>query len=553
MGFLDYARMIRARWWVVLVATVLGAAASFAWVSAQPAVYTATGSAVVTVGVATDLETAEVGDRYAKSLVLNYLDVAESRKVGEYAAEALGLDASGDSLVGRVSVDNPEGTASLQISAEADSPEEARDLVEAWIAGTAAVMKEIETGGQSSGATSVARLETLDNAGLPTSPSSPDKQRAVTMGAFAGLVLGVGATLVWGALDRRLRRRRDVEQSFSLPVLGLIPLDKSLSKSGVAQGGGSAPMKEALRALRTNLQFIDVDNPPRVLVVTSSLPGDGKSTISYKLADVIAALGRDVILVDADLRRPRLADYLGIEGSVGLTDVLVGRADVDDALQDYGDTGHLRVLAAGQVPPNPSELVASEAMQHLLYSFPEDAVVLVDSPPLVPVTDAAVLAARTDGALVVARAGRTTVDVLDRALANLERVEGRPFGVILNGVALKGVHRESYAHHYYEAPRPADRAGAQGAAAAAAGEDDAPPEEPSLEHATAEGQDSEQAQPDSDEPATSEAQVPGEDSAEEALDPELETGEAEAELEELHELHVLHGLSTEDEPVSPPR
>ncbi|MDN4488224.1 polysaccharide biosynthesis tyrosine autokinase [Demequina sp. SYSU T00039] len=449
MGLVDYARMLRAHWLTIVLLTLVGGALAYAWALSQPQVYTASGSAVLTAGVAEDLETAELGDRYAKSLVSSYLDVARSQKVGEYAADELGITVSAGALTSRVSVSSPSDSATLRFSATGPTPEAARDLVSAWIAGTAAVVADIETGGSSS-AESVVRLEVLDEPGLPTSPSSPDIQRAVVLGILAGLVVGVGVAFVRGALDRRLRRREDVERDFDLPVLGTVPLVRQLSRSGSTFGGETPVMKEALRALRTNFQFIDIDRPPRVIVVTSSLMGDGKSTMAYMLADVLAALGKDVILVDADLRRPRLAQYLGLEGSLGLTDVLVGRVDPLDVLQDYGPTGHLSILTAGQVPPNPSELVASDAMKTLLYSFPEDTVVLVDTPPLIPVTDAAVLAARTDGALVVARAGRTTVDVLDRALASLDRVDGHPLGVILNGVTLKGIDKAAYAREYAE-------------------------------------------------------------------------------------------------------
>ncbi|WP_236623360.1 CpsD/CapB family tyrosine-protein kinase [Demequina mangrovi] len=271
---------------------------------------------------------------------------------------------------------------------------------------------------------------------------------AVSLGLLMGLALGIGYALVKAALDRRLRKPGDVEREFDVPVVGALPFDEAIGASGSPTATTDFAMKEAVRQLRTNLQFMDVDNPPRVIVVTSALPGDGKSTAVIKLAEAIAESGQDVVLVDADLRRPVIAKKLRLVEGAGLTDVLVGRAKAADVLQAYGPTDHFYVLASGAVPPNPSELLGSDAMKTVLYGFPKKAIVLVDTPPLIPVTDAAVLTARTDGALIVARSGKTTIDLLDRALQNLDKVKGRALGVILNSVPRKGAHRDQYAYAY---------------------------------------------------------------------------------------------------------
>lgn len=446
MELQDYMRVFRAHWLAILLLTALGGAAAFGWTLLQPKVYTSTGSAIITTGGSESLGDALVGDNYAKSRVKSYLDIAKSRQVGSYAAEQLGLEASPDSLVARVTVSNPLDTAVLRVSATGSTPEEARDLTEAWIAGMTEAVQEIETGGEE-GATTVVELRTLDSAGLPGAPSSPNTKLSVALGLLVGLALGIGYALVKATLDRRLRRPEDVEREFDVPVMGALPHDAAIEKSG-ARAESDFAMKEAVRQLRTNLQFMDVDNPPRVVVVTSALPGDGKSTTTIKLAEAIAESGRDVILVDADLRRPTVAKNLGLIEGVGLTDLLVGRAEPNDVIQEYGPTGRFWVLGAGQIPPNPSELLGSQAMRDLLYSLQEHAMVLIDSPPLIPVTDAAILTARTDGALVVARSGRTTIDVLDRALQNLDKVSGRALGVILDGVPRKGAHKDQYAYAY---------------------------------------------------------------------------------------------------------
>ncbi|MDN4475432.1 polysaccharide biosynthesis tyrosine autokinase [Demequina sp. SYSU T00192] len=449
MDLQDYMRVFRARWVAIVLITALGGAAAFGWTLTQSKVYTATGSAIITTGASEDLGSALVGDNYAKSRVKSYLDIAKSRKVAEYAIEDLGLDSSPDTLVSRVTVSNPLDTAVLRVAANGSSPEEARDLVEAWISGMTKAVADIENSGAEDGDTqSVVGLQTLDSAVLPGAPSSPNVNLAVALGLLVGLALGIAYSLVKATLDRLLRKPEDVEREFDIPVLGALPFDDAIARSGVALGPSDFAMTEAIRQVRTNLQFMDVDNPPRVIVVTSSLPGDGKSTSIIKLADAIAESGRDVVLIDADLRRPSVAKNLGLVEGAGLTDVLVGRARAQDVLQSYGSTDHFYVMAAGAIPPNPSELLASDAMHKLLYSFPAGAIVLIDTPPLIPVTDAAVLTARTDGALVVARSGKTTIDLLDRALQNLDRVNGRALGIIVDAMPRKGAHKDAYAYDY---------------------------------------------------------------------------------------------------------
>ena len=447
MELQDYTRVVRAHWMAILLATLLGGALAFGWTLLQPKVYTSTGSAIITTGSSESLGDALVGDNYAKSRVKSYLDIAKSRQVGTFAAEELGIDASPDSLVARVTVSNPLDTAVLRVSANGPTPEDARALAEAWISGMTQAVAQLETGGDTS-ATTVVQLQTLDSAGVPGAPSSPNTKLSVALGLLVGFALGVGYALIRATVDRRLRSTEDIEREFEIPVVGTLPFDENVARLGVVRATTDYAMKEAVRQLRTNLMFLDVDNPPRVMVVTSSLPGDGKSTVSYKLAEAIAESGRNVVLIDADLRRPVLAKNLGLSDGAGLTDVLVGRVRAEEVLQPYGPTDNLYVMAAGVIPPNPSELLGSGAMRTLLYSFPEDAIVLVDTPPLIPVTDAAILTARTDGAVVVARAGRTTIDVLDKALQSLDRVNGRALGVILDAVPRKGAHKDKYAYAY---------------------------------------------------------------------------------------------------------
>src|SRR5690606_33514284 len=222
-----------------------------------------------------------------------------------------------------------------------------------------------------------------DSASLPTSPSSPNTRLNVIIGALVGLALGLVYAFIRHTLDRRVRHPRDIERETGVAVIGTLPEEKAMSGerrvidfSLDTQHGVSHYTVEGIRELRTNLQFIDVDNPPRVIVVTSSVPGDGKSTVAANLASSLAAAGKWAVLIDCDLRRPVVADIFGIPKDVGLTDLLAGRAQLEDvAHRPYLDMP-FAVIPAGRTPPNPSELLGSKRMRDFVTSLSENATVI---------------------------------------------------------------------------------------------------------------------------------------------------------------------------------
>jgi capsular exopolysaccharide synthesis family protein len=248
-------------------------------------------------------------------------------------------------------------------------------------------------------------------------------------------------------------------------VVGTVPASTALASDHrlldpamTSEKGNGFALNEAFRALRTNLKFMDVDHPPRTIVITSPLPGDGKSTIACNLAVTLAANGESVVLVDGDLRRPTVARTMGLPGGAGLSDVLAGRVELADVLQRTA-TPNLFVLAAGSIPPNPSELLGSDRMRRVLEQLSTHAMVIIDAPPLLPVTDGAVLTHQADGALMTISVGKTTYDIAEKAIATLHKAQGRVLGLVLNKAPLKGADAPHYAHAYratYLPRKPAD-------------------------------------------------------------------------------------------------
>ncbi|WP_267784983.1 polysaccharide biosynthesis tyrosine autokinase [Paenarthrobacter ureafaciens] len=460
MELIDYWRVLRVHWFSVLGITVLTILFAFGWTLLQPKVYTADASGIVSVGVNKDLSTAVAGETYSKSRAKAYLDVAKSRAVAETVIEDLELqDTTPEQLISKVSSQNPLDTATLKFTAQGSTPEAARDLAEAWVRAVGKQVNEFEKGPESSTEKSIVSFRSLDSAQLPTAPSSPNTRLALLVGLVAGLALAFGYALLRNLFDRKVRSVVQIEAETEHSVIGTIPFNKDFDDNHrlVSSGGHDVDsankqdyaVAEAVRKLRTNLKFMDVDNPPRVIVVSSALPGEGKSTVVANLAQTLAATGERVVVVDADLRRPMLAKIFGVPNSIGLTDVVVGRATLNDVLQPWGDSGNLYLLASGTIPPNPSELLNSNAMQKMLDDLAEHATVLIDTPPLLPVTDAAILTAKTDGALVVTRCGNSTYEELKRALHNLNKVNGRCLGIILNGTPRKSLNGDGYSSQYY--------------------------------------------------------------------------------------------------------
>lgn len=447
MELSDYLRILRNHWIAVTAFVVVCAVAAFGWSSLQPKVYAASSSGFVTSGGGGDPGLDNLNDILSKSRAASYVVLARDRATASLVIDDLGLDTTPEALVGRIEATQTPETVIISIAARANTPEDAQELADAWVSALAERVDAVEA--SKSGQQGM-RIEVSESAQLPTSPISPNVERNVLLGAVLGGLLGLGYAVVRSMLDRRLRSAEAIEKETGTPVVGSVP---DLGKpAGLfvdsSRTGPAALAAESIRRLRTNLSYMDVDNPPRAIVITSPKQGDGKSTMAANLAAAIALSGQPVTLIDADLRRPRVAEMLRMDSTVGLTDVLTGRLDLTEALQQHPTVEGLSILTSGSKPPNPSEILGSQAMKTLLGKLRADGMVIIDAPPLLPVTDAAIVAHSADGALITVSAGRTLDTELATAISHLTRVNARPLGVILNRVSKRTVGAGNYGSYY---------------------------------------------------------------------------------------------------------
>jgi capsular exopolysaccharide synthesis family protein len=458
MELKDYVRILRAHWLGVVLLILVGLGGAVLYNVTQPKVYQASATGIVSLGKTSSTSDASIGDSLAKSKATSYAAIATSTKTAERVVKNTGSSESAGALLSSITVSQPLDTALITVDARSTDPEKAAQLANDWVTALSQEVAQLEGVDP---ATDKAGLRLLSyGSSQGASQVLPRTNLNLALGFLLGLLLGFAYALIRHQFDRRLRSSEEVEKRFGVPVIGLVPQSthmrqeggKALTLAVTASGArGSTSTAEAFRKLRTNLAFMDVDSPPRVIVVTSPQQSDGKSTIAANLAAAIAIGGQPVTLVDGDLRRPTVADSLAIVDGAGLTDILVGRVKAEEVIQDHPDVPGLRVLASGVIPPNPSELLGSQALRNLLADLSRDAMVIIDAPPLLPVTDAAVLTRSADGAIIVISHGGTLDTELQVSLNHISTVHGRALGIVFNRMrrsASGGYYGDYYRNEY---------------------------------------------------------------------------------------------------------
>lgn len=434
-------RILRKNTILIVAFVLLGAGAGVLASALTPVKYSSATKLFVAVQITPGATTGDLvqGNNFAVQKVLSYSDVVTSARVLDPVINDLALDASTADLARDVTSTVEPNSVIIEIAAVGATAESATTLSTAVADSfTNVVVNQLEK--PADGSPSPVKVEVLEPATPSDSPASPQWPLNIALGTAIGLIVGLLVALVLGLLDRRIHGISDLERITDSPILGKIAEQpRGKKRPLIAQDDPRGARVEAFRTLRTNLQFVGVDGGARSIVVTSTLPGEGKTTSIVNLAIVLAEAGHRVALVDADLRVPRVAQYLGIEGAVGLTDVLIGVVSLGDALQPWGQNGAISALPAGRVPPNPSELLGSRAMVETLGTLSQEFdFVLIDAPPVLNVTDAAVLSQLVSGVLFVVAAGRVKETEVRGALDALDRVGARPLGVVMTMLPTRG-------------------------------------------------------------------------------------------------------------------
>ncbi|MEV4687298.1 polysaccharide biosynthesis tyrosine autokinase [Microbacterium sp. LWH3-1.2] len=484
MELTDYIRILRKNWVIIVVATLVGIGVAAAWSLTRTPQYEAQSTVFVSTQSGSTIQDLQQGSNFTQSRVQTYTNLVKTPIVMNPVIAELGLGSTAEELSATVDATAALNTTLITITVTAADPVKAADVANALGASLKSVVERLETPNGTD--TSPVRVERVKDALPPLRPSSPNVPLNLALGALVGLALGIGVAVLRAVLDTRIRTPRDVEQVTDRPLLGAIAFDpKAKERPLIVHADPLSPRAESFRAMRTNLQFLDTEGHASY-VITSSVPSEGKSTSTINLAIALADAGKRVALLDTDLRKPKVAEYLGVEGGAGLTDVLIGRARLADVMLPWGNRS-LYVLPAGKIPPNPSELLGSKSMHQLLEALERDFdVVLCDAPPLLPVTDAAILANATSGAILVVRAGHTNRHQLSGAVEALNVAGARIAGVAMTMVPTRGPDSYAYGYGYgyggygygYVADAPGAKKGKQARKAKPA-----PPKAPVVERA----------------------------------------------------------------------
>jgi succinoglycan biosynthesis transport protein ExoP len=438
----------------VLLCVVIGIGAAAAYVFTASAQYQAGIQLFVSTPTTdTNLSNAFNGSQFGTERVKSYADIINTPTVTAPVISKLGLPYSTSTLAGEISASAPLDTVLVNVSVKDKSAQRAADIANAVGEQAVTAIGALET--PSGGGTSPVRVSLVKRADVPGSPVSPKKKLDLGLGLLAGLVVGIAGALTRERLDKTIHGHEELDALLGAPTLGAIAYASDIAKKPLLlEAAPRSPQAEAFRQIRTNLRYVNVDDRPRSIVVTSPSASEGKTTASANLALALAESGQQVLLLDADLRKPRVASTFGVEGAVGLTTVLAGEILVEDAVQAWGGPeSNLWILPSGSRPPNPSELLGSAQMIQLLRRL-ERAFdyVVVDSAPLLPVTDGAILAAVANACVLVVAHGRTHRDHVTRARDSLANVGATVVGAVLNMAPSSGAGGGYYYSSYYGDP-----------------------------------------------------------------------------------------------------
>ena len=436
----DVLYAIRRGWWWLLGGTLLGltVSAGLTWVATP--LYSSSTEVFVSSTDRPDTESAYQGDLYSQERASSFVKTMGSEQLAGRVVDELGLDMTASAVARQVTAKAVPKTAIIEVTVTDSSAARARDIAAALGRQFTRWVEDAET--PAGAVTSRAVVTTVQAAGLPTRPVSPDLGLALGLGGSLGFLLGLGLTVGSGRSGNNVTTEDDVRHATGAPLIGAVP---ELSPSGPEGSAASAtaPFAQALRGIRTNIQLLGDGRRPRVIVVTGAVATDGASTLAFYLADSLALAGLRVALVEADLRDAR-PGHVG----VGLADVLLGHASLSEATRDRRD-GSLAIVGSGGAPEDLSAPLDTAGMRTVLLALRSSRdYVIVAAPAVLSSTDAAVLGALADGCVLTARYGRVGRGQLAEAADVLTRGGSELLGVVLSGVPRSAAVASSAGYRY---------------------------------------------------------------------------------------------------------
>lgn len=499
--------VLRRRWWVILLATVLVAGATFAFSKVQRKQYTATASIQVLAGQQIDPTTgmptgssSSFTDPTVQATAIQL--ISRQPGVDEATARAIGHGLTPAGVSAAISVSQQTTTNIADVSATTGSPSLSREIANTFVSQyiaaqqakaratlqqglnlvdrQLAVMTALQRAGQAgqslqNQAEALRIAMRLQNGGVqpvtsavtPGAPSSPKVTRNTALGLIVGLLLGLGLAFLLERLDRRIKNVEELEVAYRLPLLAAVPQSGDFVAPPRLDAAGDSGHKEVFRLLRAYLRYFNVDRELRLLLVTSAVSGDGKTTVAHNLAEAAQETGTKTLLLETDLRRPDLARHYGLKAGPGLAEVLTGGATAQATVQSVPIASRvngtrsqvsLDVLVAGHLPPNPAELLQSRAMGDLLaWASEHYGLVVIDTSPVAVVSDTMPLLTKVDGVVLVSQVGKSSRDAAAFLRERLAGVGAPLLGVVANAVRDKAARGYGYGYGYgygpYE-PRP---------------------------------------------------------------------------------------------------
>lgn len=452
MDLKDFYRLVLRNLLTVLLATVTGLGVAAGITYASTPMYEAKLQLFVSTQSSDfDISALVQGSSFSQQRVKSYAQIIPSPTTLTPVIESLGLEITPQELAKRVKASAPLDTVLINVSVTDESPIRSAQIANSIGDYFSQFVNELELSREDS--TPPIKVSVVKKASAPEDPATPRTTLNLILGLILGFALGVSISILRQIFDNTIKNEQDLDQT---PLLGAIGFDEEAeSKPLITQISRYGARTEAFRQLRTNIQYLRAEQPPKLIAITSALPGEGKTSTSINLALSLAQSGFKVMLIEADLRRPKVPSYLAIPSKVaGLTEILSGKVEgsvaerITQVKQVFGSEITMDVITSGVVPPNPAELLDSETfVQFLEVLRNEYQFVIIDCPPTLPVADASIISTRTDGVLVVTAAGSTRKNQFLGVREAITNVGGQILGAILNKIPYSRTY-DDYGYKY---------------------------------------------------------------------------------------------------------